>query len=100
MEHWYSFKNWGDEEHQQFYQHYREADAETQEKAILHQASLLSKHLDNTTLKAAESLLILWLSKHFNPKKAAEVYQLMSTICSRIGDHHRAKEFQEKLKNL
>ncbi len=97
---WYQNQNWDDELHQQFYKNYREADPILQEKALIEQAALLSKHLDNTTLKAAESLLILWMSRHFNNQNAAKVYALMQDICSRIGDHHRAQEFKLKLEKI
>ncbi|WP_421750403.1 hypothetical protein [Croceimicrobium sp.] len=100
MSNWYQHLNWDDEAHQDFYQHYRQAEAEKQELALLHQAELLSKHLDNTTLKAAESLLILWMSQHFNTENAARVYELMQAICTRIGDHDRAKDFKNKLDKI
>lgn len=100
MEAWYLAKNWDNEQHQSFYHHYRKAEPELQEKALLEQAALLAKHLDHNTLKAAESLLILWMSRHFNPQNAPTVYQLMQDICSRIGDHHRAQEFKLKLEKI
>ena len=100
MAHWYQHQNWDDEIHRIFYQTYRDAPSEEQETALLTQAELLSKHLDNSTLKAAESLLILWMSSHFNSKNASRVYGLMQDICSRIGDHDRAKEFKRKLEKL
>ena len=100
MSDWYQHLNWDDEAHQNFYQHYRKADHQEQELALLQQAEVLSKHLDNTTLKAAESLLILWMSQHFNQGNAAQVYELMQAICTRIGDHDRAKDFKEKLDTI
>lgn len=100
MADWYQHQNWDDEIHLNFYQRYRAASAEEQELALITQAELLSKHLDNSTLKAAESLLILWMSSHFNSTNAAKVYELMQDICSRIGDHDRAREFKRKLEKL
>ncbi len=95
---WYSNKNWDEQTHGEFYKNYREASPELQAKALIKQADLLSRHLDNSTLKAAESLLILWIKDHFNKEDASEVYSLMATICQRIGDHHRAQEFELKAK--
>lgn len=100
MSSWYQHQNWDETIHGEFYAAYREAEPQTQEKALIHQAELLSKHLDNGTLKAAESLLILWMSRHFNKANAAQVYELMQDICSRIGDHDRAREFKRKLEKL
>ncbi len=100
MADWYQNKNWNDDLHRNFYEAYRNADPQTQENALIEQASLLSKHLDNTTLKAAESLLILWMSRHYNKQRAAEVYTLMQAICVRIGDHDRAQQFKAKLEGL
>jgi len=100
MTDWYQNQNWSDEIHNQFYAQYRQASPETQAAALIAQAELLSKHLDNSTLKAAESLLILWMSRHFEKDKSPVVYRLMQEICNRIGDHDRAKEFERKLEQI
>lgn len=97
---WYQNQNWSDELHREFYERYKSAAPDLQEKALIEQATLLCKHLDNTTLKAAESLLILWISRHYNKANAAQVYELMQDICSRIGDHERAAEFKKKRASL
>lgn len=97
---WYQHKNWDEETHSNFYSNYRLAEKETQSIALIHQASLLCKHLDENTLKAGESLLILWMRDHFDKSKLVEVYSLMATICHRIGDHHRARDFEAKLKSI
>lgn len=95
---WFQNKNWSDESHLEFYQNYRLADSETQAKALITQAELLCKHLDGNTLKAAESLLILWMKDHFDKETARKVYELMANICHRIGDHKRAHDFERKIK--
>lgn len=97
---WFQNPYWNDELHRAFYEHYKVADPELQERALIEQASLLSKHLDNTTLKAAESLLILWISRHYNKDNAPLVYSLMQDICTRIGDHDRAAEFKRKREQI
>jgi hypothetical protein len=97
---WYLQTIWDEERHREFYEHYRNADALAQEKALISQAELLTKHLDEVTLKAAESLLILWMSNNFNSSSAPRVYGLLHDIYNRIGDHERAKEFAHKLKQL
>ena len=94
---WYQHKNWSDEAHLEFYQNYREADLETQSIALIEQARLLCKHLDQGTLKAGESLLILWMRDHYQKDQINEVNQMMATICHRIGDHERARDFEQKL---
>lgn len=100
MSDWYQHQNWDDQIHAEFYDAYRQASPAVRAIALVEQAELLSKHLDNTTLKAAESLLILWMSRHYSNADARKVYLLLKDICSRIGDHERSKEFQRKLENL
>lgn len=97
---WFHYKNWDEKSHRNFYQAYRSASKKVQAEALVKQAEILSLHLDETTLKAAESLLILWIKDHFSKEKAAVVYGLLSDICQRIGDHNRAKEFRIKKENL
>ncbi len=97
---WYEHKHWNESKHREFYNAYRLAEPALQSKALIAQAVLLCKHLDETTLKAAESLLILWMRDHFNKKKAKKVYELLADICHRIGDHKRAQDFESKSRNL
>ncbi len=99
-ENWYQRSSWGDEAHIEFYQNYKAADKELQEKAIVTQAKLLSKNSDETVLKAAESLLLLWIANHFDRKKAKEIYELTIVVCKKMGDIERANQFESYLKSL
>jgi hypothetical protein len=97
---WYQRSTWDDKAHLDFYKNYRLATKEVQEKAILTQAKLLAYNLDETILKAAESLLLLWIADHFDKKKAKEVYELTIDVCKKMGDLERANQFENYLKNL
>lgn len=97
---WYKRSSWSDDAHLEFYSNYRKVSKEEQEKAILSQAKLLSTNKDATVLKAAESLLLLWIADHFDKKKAKEVYELTIEVCKRMGDIDRANQFEAYLKSL
>ena len=99
-ENWYQRSSWGDDAHIEFYRNYKAADKLLQEKAIITQAKLLSKNSDETVLKAAESLLLLWIADHFDRKKAHEIYELTIVVCKKMGDIDRANQFESYLKSL
>ncbi len=97
---WYNRSAWSDEAHIDFYKNYKLAPKEEQEKALIIQARLLSENKDATVLKAAESLLLLWIANHFDREKAKDVYQLTIKVCKSMGDIDRANQFESYLKSL
>jgi hypothetical protein len=99
-ENWYQRSSWDDDAHIDFYKNYRLATKEIQEEAILTQAKLLANNLDETILKAAESLLLLWIADHFDKQKAKGVYELTIDVCKKMGDIERANQFENYLKSL
>jgi len=99
-ENWYQRSTWNDDAHLDFYKNYKLASKEVQEKSLIIQAHLLSENLDETVLKAAESLLLLWIANHFDREKAKDVYQLTIKVCKKMGDIDRANQFESYLKSL
>lgn len=97
---WYQNEKWSDEIHKEFYQNYRQAEASTQAKALIKQAEILSENLDQHILKAAESLLLLWVSQHFSREGAPPVYRLIIKVSKRMGDVERATQFERYLNDL
>lgn len=97
---WYQHQTWDEDIHREFYDTYKKADKETQAKALIEQADILSDSSNNNTLKAAESLLLLWVSEHYDKYKVADVYELIMKLCQNMGDQERARDFESKLKAL
>lgn len=97
---WYKQEKWDEEAHQLFYAKYKTVDPEQQSMALITQAKILSNSHDNVVLKAAESLLLLWVSHHYDKKKVPEVYELIKDLCHKMGDLDRARHFESQLKIL
>lgn len=97
---WYENRSWNDEIHTQFYRDYRNADDSEKPIALVRQAELLSESLDQHILKAAESLLLLWVSQHFKKADAQPVYKLIIKVSKRMGDVDRATQFERYLNDL
>lgn len=92
--HWFSFPHWNDHRHKCFYDHYRQADAKTQALALLTQAKLLIEGGKEIDLRAAESLLLQWLTDHLQSDKVKMVYLLLARVNQSLGDGSRASEFR------
>lgn len=97
---WYEKKHWDDEAHRTFYEKYKTASPKEQATALIIQARILSHSENNEVLKAAESLLLLWVSSHYEKEKIAEVYELIKDLCHKMGDQERARIFESQLRAL
>lgn len=100
MEDWYIQKDWDEEAHRRFYDQYAKASPEKKAKALLSQASILSESEDQMHLKAAESLLLLWMAKHFTESASQHVFELIAEVSRKLGNYHQQEQFLQKIRNL
>lgn len=97
---WYEHPYWDEETHREFFAQYRKAPPEVKGIGLIKQAEMLSDHLQDEVLKAAESLLTLWITKHFQEEQKIRVYQCLTKVYRRLGNKERAAYFNEELKTL
>ena len=81
---WYLNKEWNDTIHSEFYAHYKKASAEEQGLALVQQAKILIESAQQHELKAAESLLLLWNSRHYKAEQEENVKALINTLSGKL----------------
>lgn len=81
---WCQHELWTEEAHRDFYDHYHRMSRAEQERGLLKQAHLWCLQESQVSLKAAESLMILWFTQHGDSQDAEEAQNLIEYINKRL----------------